>query len=221
MSAKIDRNQKNAKQPNPSAVWVGSKKPVFVFVGLFVVLMGAFYAITFIPYVNKNVMDTLQEGNTRASAVVLNIFGERAEAIAPDNNPNSARTTLRSPRNSVNIAHGCDAIEPIALFVAAVIAFPAPWRTKLPGLLIGTLVLTALNIVRIISLFYVGIWKPTWFNLMHEDVWQPAFIVLSLFFWVVWALWATKPAAKTHAAPPASSPPPPPSAGPRDAHALA
>lgn len=204
----------NPRAPKPGAnrnVWVGSKKPVFMFVGTFVLLMGLFYAITFVDALEKNVLPGLMRLNASASAMVMNVFGEGAEADG---------TTLRSKRNSVNIAHGCDAIEPIALFVAAVIAFPAPWKTKLPGLLIGTFVLTALNIVRIISLFYVGIWKPSWFDRMHEDVWQPAFIVFSLFFWVVWALWATKPAARSQPPPPAT-PPQPPAAGPRDAHALA
>ena len=45
--------------------------------------------------------------------------------------------TINSSRYSVNIAHGCDAIEPLALFVAAVVAFPVAFRTKVPGLLIG------------------------------------------------------------------------------------
>ena len=169
-----------------SAIWVGSKRPVFIFVGVFVLLMGVFYAITFIPYLERKVLPGLQEVNARASAALLNVFGEGAQAID---------TNITSKRYSVNIKHGCDAIEPIALFVAAVLAFPAPLRTKWPGLLIGTLVLTALNIVRIISLFYVGVHWQSAFETMHEDVWQPAFVVFSLFFWVVWALWATKPRA--------------------------
>jgi exosortase H (IPTLxxWG-CTERM-specific) len=194
-----------------SAVWVGSKRPVFIFVGVFVLLMGIFYAITFIPPVQKRVLPGLLELNARASAAVLNVFGEGAEAVD---------TTLRSRRYSVNIAHGCDAIEPIALFIAAVLAFPAPLRTKWPGLLAGVLALTALNVVRIISLFYVGIHWQSAFETMHEDVWQPAFIVFSLFFWVVWALWATKPSAGQGSRPQVPRPPKPESPGPLDAHAL-
>lgn len=172
----------NAQRSN--AVWVGSKKPVFIFVGVFVLLMGVFYAVTFLPSMNKKVLPGLQKLNAQASAAVMNVFGEKAW---------TDDTNINSKRYSVNIKHGCDAIEPIALFIAAVLAFPAPLRTKLPGLLIGTLVLTALNIVRIISLFYIGIYWPRAFDTMHEDVWQPAFIVFSLLFWVLWALWATKP----------------------------
>lgn len=188
-----------------NAVWVGSKKPVFIFVGLFVLLMGLFYAVTFLPTLNNKLLPELQAFNAKAATAVMNVFGEGAW---------TDKTNITSERYSVNIKHGCDAIEPIALFVAAVLAFPAPLRTKWPGLLIGTLVLTALNIVRIISLFYIGIYWPKAFDAMHEDVWQPAFIVLSLLFWVLWALWATKP--RTGSAPPDL---PPASRG--DAHAYA
>ncbi len=183
---------KKPSTPKDSTVWVGSKKPVFIFVGLFVLLMGLFYAITFVPYLNKKVLPGLQVVNARASVSILNFFGEDAKAID---------TTIMSSRYSVDIKHGCDAIEPIALFVAAVLAFPSRFRAKFPGLLIGTLVLTLMNLVRIISLFYVGIYWNSAFETMHIDVWQPAFVVLSLFFWVVWALWATRPGVRlAHAA---------------------
>ena len=169
-----------------SASWVGSKWPIFRFVLLFAVLMAAFYALTFIPLLNRKALPGLQIVNAKVSTAILNVFGEGASAM---------ETTIASHRYSVNIAHGCDAIEPAALFVAAVLAFPASMRSKFPGLFLGTALLLTLNLVRIISLFYTGVYWPRAFETMHVDVWQPAFIVLSLFFWVVWALWATKPSA--------------------------
>ena len=167
---------------------LGSKKPVFTFVVSFAVLLGVFYAITFIPFLNKKVLPGLQILNADASVMLLNLAGEGASA---------SKTTIASSRYSVNIAHGCDAIEPIALFAAAVLAFPTSLRSKFPGLALGTGLLLLMNLVRIISLFYTGVYWPSAFEIMHIDVWQPAFIVLSLFFWVVWALWATKPKVRT------------------------
>lgn len=165
----------------------GAKRPIFMFVLVFAFLLSAFYAITFIPYLNKTLLPGFQVVNAKASASIMNVVGENASV---------RDTTIRSPRYSVNIAHGCDAIEPIALFVAAVLAFPASLRSKVPGLLAGVALLCIMNLVRIISLFYTGIYWQSMFEVMHIDIWQPAFVVLSLFFWVVWALWATKPIAK-------------------------
>ncbi len=158
----------------------------------FALLLVGFYALTFLPFLSAadGFLPKLQVLNAKASAAVMNVFGEGATVH---------EMTINSSRYSVNIAHGCDAIEPLALFVAAVVAFPVAFRTKVPGLLIGAALLAVLNLIRIISLFYVGVHWRAGFELMHVDVWQPAFVVFSLFFWVVWALWATKPKAHPRA----------------------
>ena len=157
------------------------KGPIFRFVGLFVVLMGVYFALTMI--------------DAAASAKVMNVFGEGAT---------TSGTSVTSPRYSVNIRQGCDALAPSALFIAAVLAFPGSFRSKIPGLIAGTLVLAVINLVRIITLFYTGIYFPRWFETMHVDVWQPAFILISLTLWVVWALWATRRSvsAESHASKP-------------------
>ncbi len=180
-----DRTDRPACEGSTNAGLRG-KRPVFQFVAVFALLMVAFYASTFIPILQRDLLPRLQRANATASAAILNLFGENAT---------SRDTNIVTPRYPLSIAHGCDAIEPIALFVAAVLAFPTRWTPKLPGLLIGTAVLAGLNLVRIVSLYYTGVHWPAAFDTMHVDVWQPAFIVLSLFFWVLWALWATRPNA--------------------------
>jgi exosortase H (IPTLxxWG-CTERM-specific) len=170
--------------------WFAGKRPVFRFVGLFVLLMGAFTAVSFVPAMSDGVLPAYMRFNARVSTVILNVFGEGAEAQG---------TSVVSPRYSVDIRHGCDAIAPSALFIAAVIAFPGSVLAKIPGLIAGTLVLAVINLVRIVSLFYTGIHWPRGFELMHVDVWQPAFVVLALALWVAWALWATRdPSRASH-----------------------
>jgi len=163
--------------------WIAQKKPVLAFVLLFALLLGLFYSVTFIDVMELKILPAYMRVNATVSTVVLNMFGENATTHG---------TSIRSSRYSVDIRHGCDAIEPSALFLAAVLAFPAPWRSKLPGLFLGTLVLAIINLTRIVSLFYTGIYFPKWFETMHVDVWQPVFILLSLTLWVLWAWWATK-----------------------------
>lgn len=183
---------KEGAGPPRDAGWISGKWPVFRFVGLFVILMALFYGFTFVPFMSKRVLPYYMKLNARASVGILNILGEGASASG---------TAVTSPRYSVDIRHGCDAIEPSALFIAAVLAFPGRWLSKLPGLLAGTVVLAIINLVRIVTLFYTGIYKPRWFEAMHVDVWQPIFILLALTLWVLWALWATRDGVpRAHAA---------------------
>lgn len=158
------------------------KRPIFQFVGLFVVFMGAFYACAFTDPMNKGFLPYYMQLNARMSTRILNWFGENAAVNG---------TSVSSQRYQVDIKHGCDAVAPSVLFISAVLAFPSPILSKLPGLLAGTLVLAVINLIRIVSLFYIGIHWNRYFETMHEDVWQAAFILLALLFWVIWAWWAT------------------------------
>ena len=87
---------------------------------------------------------------------------------------------------------GCDALDPAAAFVAAVVASPVSVWMKVPGIVVGTLALLLMNLVRVVSLFFVGIHFPSAFEMMHKEVWQASFIVLAVLFWVIWVQWATR-----------------------------
>lgn len=164
--------------------WFEGKRPVFQFVGLFVVLLGAFYGFTYyFPLFNKRLLPQYMRLNARASALILSAMGEGASANG---------TAVSSRRYSVDIRHGCDAVAPSALFIAAVLAFPSSIRSKLPGLVAGTVILAVINLIRIVSLFYTGIFYPKAFEFVHVDIWQPVFVLFSLTLWVIWALWATR-----------------------------
>jgi exosortase H (IPTLxxWG-CTERM-specific) len=87
---------------------------------------------------------------------------------------------------AVSIEAGCNGVEATIVLVAAILAFPAPWKRKLVGLAIGVFAVQGLNIVRVISLFYIGQWNYSVFEWAHLYVWQ-ALIMLDVL--VVWLLW--------------------------------
>jgi exosortase/archaeosortase family protein len=89
-----------------------------------------------------------------------------------------------SPAFSISIARGCDAIEAMALFASALLAFPARWRPKLIGLLGGIVALFLLNIIRIVTLFLTGVYFPKAFEIMHLDVWQALFLLFAVGLWI-------------------------------------
>ncbi len=106
----------------------------------------------------------------------------------------SARTGF-----AVSIEAGCNGVEATIVLVAAILAFPAPWRRKLLGLAAGVAAVQGLNVIRVISLFYLGQWSQGAFDFAHQYVWQ-ALIMLDVL--IVWLLWVrTLPRAAPRAVP--------------------
>jgi exosortase H (IPTLxxWG-CTERM-specific) len=95
---------------------------------------------------------------------------------------------LQSASNgfAVSIEAGCNGVEATIVLVAAILAFPAGWKRKLIGLAAGIVAVQGLNIVRVISLFYIGQWNFNVFEWVHLYVWQ-ALIMLDVL--IVWLLW--------------------------------
>ncbi len=160
-----------------------SKRPVLRFVLMFMVLMGLYYASTATDFIKNSAFPAYLRLNAQVSASVLSVFEDSVQASGQ----------AIHGRFPLTIERGCDAIEPSALFIAGVLAFPVGLRLKIPGMLIGTLCLAFINIFRIVSLYYVGVYIPKWFQIMHVDVWQAVFIFIAIVFWFFWALWASKP----------------------------
>lgn len=163
--------------------WFAAKRPVVRFVlllsGMMVLFKASFYVFGPLECVN-----TYLALNAKLSGALLRIFGEDVVV---------AGVSVISPRFSLNIGLGCDASQVTAFFVSAVLAFPASvsrWR-RIPALGVGVGLLSAINLLRILSLYYTGIYFPGAFDTMHIAVWQPAFMALSLFFWIVW-IWRVR-----------------------------
>ncbi len=87
---------------------------------------------------------------------------------------------------AISIEPGCNGVEALIILFAAIFAFPASLKHKLLGFGIGFLAIQSLNLVRIISLFYLGQWNMTWFNWFHLYLWQALIILDALVVWLLW-----------------------------------
>lgn len=92
----------------------------------------------------------------------------------------------------VSIEAGCNGLEAYIILIAAVMAFPASRRNKLIGLVAGFLAIQLLNVVRVISLFYIVQWNREVFDFAHHYVWQALIMLDVLIFWLLWAGWSNK-----------------------------
>ena len=80
---------------------------------------------------------------------------------------------------AVSIEAGCNGVEATIVLIAAVLAFPASWRARATAIALGFIAVQAMNILRIISLFYLGNWNFDVFTWVHLYLW-PALIMLDV-----------------------------------------
>ena len=149
------------------------------FLVLFLAALAALFTAELTPPVQRAIVLPWTAGLTHLSAGLITLFDPRVVAFG---------NVLQSTANgfAVAIAAGCNGIEAALVLVAAMLAFPAPWKHRVLGILAGLAAVQALNVVRVISLFYLGQSSPQAFEWAHLYVWQ-ALIMLDVL--IVWLLW--------------------------------
>ena len=184
-SIKGDRRSRTAaarrfREQRGAEAWFATKRSILRFV-LVLGVLTALFNVLFYAWLDRTVFfQSYLALNADTCAAVLTWFGESARA---------AGTQVVSPRYSLEIMHGCDAIQAAAFFVLAMLAFPSAIARlrRVPYMLVGTTTLLLLNLVRVITLYYTGLYYPKAFEVMHVDVWQTLFIFASLMLWLAWA----------------------------------
>lgn len=173
-----------AKQPGFS-----QRHPILRAVVIFAVLMGLFYGLIHRPSAAND--DPFLALIASAAGAILKLLGQDIMVT------NTTIQSIQSPSFSMGIVRGCDALEPVAAFTAAVLASPVAFRLKLPGIVIGAGALLIINLFRIVMLFFVGLHARNLFDLIHLDIWQAVFVVLAIAFWALWVQWATGRASRS------------------------
>ena len=161
-------------------VFFRSNATVIRFLVLFVVFLLTGHILLQVAYTHVSLflVDTL---HVEASTRIINIVSSGEGAVARNGNIVSGNSTME-------IAKGCEGIEGILLIAAAVCAFPAGMRKKAFGLLAGVLFIYALNLTRIVGLWFTLRHKPALFDIMHIYVGQTFIILFGFLFFVWWAV---------------------------------
>jgi exosortase H (IPTLxxWG-CTERM-specific) len=146
---------------------------------VFVLALAALFAAELTPPVQRAAILPWTAAIASTSAALIQLVDTQVVATGK---------VLRSTANGfgVSIEAGCNGVEAALILIAAMLAYPAPWMHRALGIAAGLAAVQALNIVRVISLFYVGQWSPAAFEWTHLYLWQ-ALIMLDVL--VVWLLW--------------------------------
>ncbi|MFZ5593915.1 MAG: archaeosortase/exosortase family protein [Pseudomonadota bacterium] len=150
------------------------------FVPLF---LGIFLALHFLytlgrgGEVERVVLDVL---TVQPAVALINFITPSEQVVAQGHR-------LVSPQAALSVLGGCEGIEGILLLVAALSAFRLAWQDRLLGMAIGTAFIYALNLLRIMGLYYVFRYQRDWFDIAHAYVGSTVIILLGCLFFLFWA----------------------------------
>lgn len=86
----------------------------------------------------------------------------------------------------VSIEAGCNGVEACLILLAAILAYPARWSLRLAGIVGGFVAIQAVNVVRVITLFYLAAWNHAAFEFVHLYLWQALIMLDVLVVWLIW-----------------------------------
>ena len=167
-----------------SRSWRELRRARLRFAAAFVAIGGALLALYSFPYAEHGMREV-------GFAWYLGAYAQAAGALI-----HLADPTVRVlganlvGRTSLTIAKNCDAMDVNLLLVAAMVAFPAPWKRRLAGIVAGVGLLSIVNLLRIVTLYQVNIHAPRAFELIHAELFPLVMVVLAVGAFAVWSRWS-------------------------------
>jgi exosortase H (IPTLxxWG-CTERM-specific) len=168
------------------------------FIAIFVASLAILFTVELLQPVQDHVIVPFTSSLAQVSVWLMRLF-DRSVIVQGD----AIVDALRG--GGIRIVAGCNGVEAVLILVSAVLAFPAPLKHKAVGIGLGFVAIQALNLVRIISLYYLQRWNGVWFEWFHLYLWQALIILDALVFWLIWLRWL--PRGSGLGDPPASTTP--------------
>jgi exosortase/archaeosortase family protein len=159
------------------------------FLIVFVVVAGALFALYYFPRDHRSGFErsTVEYlcAYTRMASFVIGLSDARV----------LTHGNVVDGRFSMEIAKSCDAMEVNILFVSAMLAISAPWLRKAVAVLVGLSALVALNILRLFTLYWIGVFAFSIFEFVHYDVWPLLMVAFGAADFLLCAGWARRESA--------------------------
>ena len=106
--------------------------------------------------------------------------------VTPDIKAHVVGSRIAAPGGGINIRGGCEGTEVLFLLLAAFLAKPMPWRSRIAGITLGAFLVFVLNQARILSLFYAYRADRELFDLLHTIGAPIVFIALIALYFYAW-----------------------------------
>lgn len=155
------------------------------FTFIFIALVISLFALELFEPIRQAVILPFTGFLATISVTIMQLF---------DSDVISSADVIRSSSTgqAVRIAAGCNGVEAVIVLFAAIFAFPSSVKHKVYGFVLGFFAIQLLNLVRIISLYYLLQWDKTWFDWFHLYLWQALIILDALIVWLIWLRYLPK-----------------------------
>jgi len=150
--------------------------------GVSIVVATAMAGLLIVLAMSDRAMEGLQLAYATAANSVLHLLGHPTQI---------AGNVVGTGDFGITVVTACTGLFTTALYLVAVALFPTTWMRKLAGVGIGICGIAILNIIRLVSLYHVGVHWPAALDVVHQLVWQSLFIAFAIALWLLWAGRAT------------------------------
>jgi len=170
----------NTKQKTKGSTGIGR------FAITYLVLMGGFFLLIGLKPI-QNVIDLnglYSQGVVILTSKILKILSIPST---------SQGSIIALPSVALDVRFGCNGLEAVMIYAVAVLAFPAPWKHRLIGILGGFLIIQIINLLRIASLAYSAVHFKSLFEYIHIYIAQGMMIAVSLGIFFIYVNYAKNP----------------------------
>ena len=87
---------------------------------------------------------------------------------------------------SYEIYYRCTGLLAAGFLAGVILASPAPARNRWIGAGAGFALVLAVNLVRLVSLFVIGVRAPGLFHFAHVYAWEAVLVAVVAGFWAIW-----------------------------------
>ncbi len=108
-----------------------------------------------------------------------------------------AGRVIASPGANLHVIRGCEGIEMFLLLVAGIIAFPASWKLRLRGVVLGSILAYILSVTRLMAMHYILRYSPDAWEALHGLVLPLGPILLMAIFFMRWTAVSTQRLSNT------------------------
>jgi exosortase H (IPTLxxWG-CTERM-specific) len=158
---------------------------------LFALLLGGGAALEPWSWTQTYVLMPWSKVLANASGIVMHLFGSNVQV--------QGEVLLDQATDSgIAVMGGCNGAEATLILVCALLVYPSSWRSKLIGMMAGFVAVQGVNVLRLISLFYLYLWNADLFEWVHRYLWQSLIMLDVLVYILLWLRWQERQECPAH-----------------------